>query len=77
MPLTQGQLADHLGITAVHVNRVLKEFRDSGVVTVRDGRVSIADLGSLAVRAAPLLDAYELTDAAYAGGHSRGLGQPK
>src|SRR5882757_335542 len=41
MPLTQGQLADHLGITAVHVNRVLKEFRDNRIVTVRDGYVSI------------------------------------
>jgi CRP/FNR family transcriptional regulator, anaerobic regulatory protein len=26
MPLTQVELADHLGITAVHVSRVLKEF---------------------------------------------------
>ena len=68
MPLTQGQLADHLGITAVHVNRVLKEFRDGGIVTVRDGQVRIADLDSLAQRAAPLLDAYERTNPAYAGG---------
>ncbi len=26
MPLTQQQLADHLGLTAIHVNRVLKAF---------------------------------------------------
>jgi CRP/FNR family transcriptional regulator, anaerobic regulatory protein len=77
MPLTQGQLADHLGITAVHVNRVLKEFRDSGVVTVRDGQVRIADLDSLAQRAAPLLDAYERTDAAYVGGRPSRPGHPK
>src|SRR6202012_1813901 len=67
MPLTQGQLADHLGITAVHVNRVLKEFRDSGIMTVRDGRVRIGDFELLAQRAAPLLDIYELNDKAYAG----------
>jgi CRP/FNR family transcriptional regulator, anaerobic regulatory protein len=67
MPLTQGELADHLGITAVHVNRVLKEFRDSGIMTVRDGRVSIGNLQLLAQRAAPLLDVYELHDPAYAG----------
>lgn len=67
MPLTQGELADHLGITAVHVNRVLKEFRDSGIVTVRDGHVSITNLDLLAQRAAPLLDVYERTDPAYAG----------
>jgi CRP-like cAMP-binding protein len=72
MPLTQGQLADHLGITAVHVNRVLKEFRDSGIVTVRDGQVRIADMDSLAQCAAPLLDAYERTDAAYVGVVPRG-----
>jgi len=41
MPLTQVQLADHLGITAIHVNRVLKTFRESGIVTVRAGRVII------------------------------------
>ena len=55
MPLTQSQLADHLGITAVHVNRVLKEFRDSGVLTVRNGQVQISDLEALVQRAAPLL----------------------
>jgi CRP-like cAMP-binding protein len=67
MPLTQSELADHLGITPVHVNRVLKELRDSGIVTVRDGHVSIANLKVLAERAAPLLDAYERADPAYAG----------
>jgi CRP/FNR family transcriptional regulator len=77
MPLTQGQLADHLGITAVHVNRVLKEFRDSGVATVRDGQVRITDLDALTLRAAPLLDSYERTDGAYAGGRSLGPGRPK
>jgi CRP-like cAMP-binding protein len=59
MPLTQSQLADHLGITAVHVNRVLKEFRDNKILTVRDGQVTINDLDRLTKRAAPLLDAHE------------------
>ncbi|MEA3177651.1 MAG: family transcriptional regulator, anaerobic regulatory protein [Gammaproteobacteria bacterium] len=67
MPLTQGQLADHLGVTAIHVNRILKEFRNSGVATVRDGRVVISNLHVLTQRAAPLLDTYERTDAAYTG----------
>ena len=47
MPLTQGQLADHLGLTAVHVNRVLRAFREAGIVTIRDGSVHIADLDRL------------------------------
>jgi CRP/FNR family transcriptional regulator, anaerobic regulatory protein len=67
MPLTQSQLADHLGVTAVHMNRVLKEFRDAGIVTVRNGRVTITDLPSLVQRAMPLLDAYERNHPAYVG----------
>jgi CRP/FNR family transcriptional regulator, anaerobic regulatory protein len=67
MPLTQAELADHLGITAVHVSRVLKDFRDSGVVTVRDGRVTIENLHTLAQRASALLDAYERVHPAYVG----------
>jgi CRP-like cAMP-binding protein len=67
MPLTQMQLADHLGMTAVHVNRVLKTLRESGVVTVRDNVVTIADLERLARRAYPLLDTYERNSPAYVG----------
>jgi CRP/FNR family transcriptional regulator, anaerobic regulatory protein len=67
MPLTQVELADHLGITAVHVSRVLKDFRASGMVTVRDGRVTIANLKMLAQRASALLDAYERLNPVYVG----------
>jgi CRP/FNR family transcriptional regulator len=67
MPLTQVQLADHLGITAIHVNRVLKTFRESEIVMVRDGRVSIMDLAKLRSIAEPLLDPYERTTSEYAG----------
>jgi CRP/FNR family transcriptional regulator, anaerobic regulatory protein len=59
MPLTQPELADHVGITAIHVNRVLKSLRDRGVVTVRDGKVTIHDLDALTRMAEPLMDAYE------------------
>jgi CRP-like cAMP-binding protein len=72
MPLTQVELADHLGITAVHVSRVLKDFRDSGMVTVRDGRVAIANLDMLAQRASALLDPYERVNPAYVGGQEAG-----
>jgi len=70
MPLTQSQLADYLGITAVHMNRVLKEYRDAGILTIRNGQVSITDLPSLVRRAAPLLDVYELNKPAYVGNHT-------
>jgi CRP/FNR family transcriptional regulator, anaerobic regulatory protein len=67
MPLTQTQVADHLGITPVHVNRTLRLFRESGVVTLRDGEVTIHDLKELARRAYPLLDAYERKTPEYVG----------
>jgi CRP/FNR family transcriptional regulator len=67
MPLTQSQIADHLGITAVHVNRVLKGFREAGIVTVRDGVVTITDLAELARIASALLDTHEQASPAYVG----------
>jgi CRP/FNR family transcriptional regulator, anaerobic regulatory protein len=59
LPLTQVQLADHLGITAVHVNRVLRVFRESGIAVVRDGSVTILDLEKLANLAGLLLDPHD------------------
>jgi CRP/FNR family transcriptional regulator len=73
MPLTQSQLADHLGLTAVHVNRVLKAFREAGIVTVREGCVDITDLDRLTQRAAPLLDVYERSRSAYGGDDQKGV----
>ena len=42
-PLTQYHLADALGLSAIHVNRVLRQLREGGVVTFRDGRVTFHD----------------------------------
>ncbi|MDF1778144.1 MAG: Crp/Fnr family transcriptional regulator [Rhizobiaceae bacterium] len=39
-PLTQYLLADALGLSAVHVNRVLRQLRDAGMVTFREGFVT-------------------------------------
>lgn len=36
-PLTQYHLADALGLSAVHVNRVLRQLREIRMVTFRDG----------------------------------------
>jgi CRP-like cAMP-binding protein len=46
-PLTQYHLADTLGLSAVHVNRVLRQLRERGLVTFRDGRVTFHDYGAL------------------------------
>lgn len=65
MPLNQTQLADHLGITPVHVNRVLRVFRERGLVTVRGREVTIHSLSELKSIAEPLLDEYERHSAVY------------
>lgn len=38
-PFTQGDLADALGLTAIHMNRVLRVLRENGLLTVRGGTV--------------------------------------
>ena len=42
-PLTQYHLADALGLSAVHVNRVLRHMREEGLVTFQKGRVVFDD----------------------------------
>lgn len=39
-PLTQYLMADALGLSSVHVNRVLRQLREDGMVTFRDGFVA-------------------------------------
>ena len=47
LALTQMDLAECLGLTSVHINRTLKELRESGLVEFRDRRVTIEDLEGL------------------------------
>lgn len=46
-PLTQYHLADALGLSAVHVNRVLRHLRDDGLVTFQKGQVVFDDIERL------------------------------
>jgi CRP-like cAMP-binding protein len=46
-PLNQDLLADALGLTAIHVNRVLRQLRERGLATFREGRVEFHDLAGL------------------------------
>jgi CRP-like cAMP-binding protein len=46
-PLNQYLMADALGLTAIHVNRVLRHLREEGLVTFRDGHVVFHDLAGL------------------------------
>lgn len=46
-PLTQYLMADALGLSSVHVNRVLRKLREAGMVTFRDGFVTFDDYDRL------------------------------
>jgi len=46
-PLNQFVLADALGLTAIHINRVLRQLREQELLTLRKGSVKIHDLNRL------------------------------
>jgi CRP-like cAMP-binding protein len=46
-PLTQVDLADATGISAVHVNRTLQELRAANLIVLRDRSLTIPDLARL------------------------------
>ncbi len=48
LPLTQVELADTTGMTAVHINRSLQRLRQDGLIVTKDGRVTILDFEQLA-----------------------------
>ncbi|HVQ07646.1 MAG TPA: Crp/Fnr family transcriptional regulator [Allosphingosinicella sp.] len=47
LPLTQAELGECLGLTAVHVNRTLRELRERGLMEFRGHEVRILDLAGL------------------------------
>jgi CRP/FNR family transcriptional regulator, anaerobic regulatory protein len=47
LPLTQRQMGNYLGLSAVHVNRVLRSLRDERVVNLEKNCVTILDLERL------------------------------
>lgn len=57
IPLTQDQLGNVLGLTSVHVNRVLRRLREEGLVSIRSRTVVIHDIAALERMAEPLQDA--------------------
>ncbi len=46
-PLNQYLLADAVGLTAIHVNRILRQLRERKLLTFRDGKVTIHDMHRL------------------------------
>lgn len=47
-PLTQEQIADCTGLTAVHTNRTLQSLRKDGLISLSSSRLSILDWDALA-----------------------------
>ena len=47
LPFSQQELANITGMTPVHLNRSLKELREGGLVTFRNGQVQLHDLPGL------------------------------
>ena len=46
-PLTQYVLADALGLSPIHINRVLRQLREQKLLTLRKGNVKLHDLNGL------------------------------
>lgn len=59
--LTQEEVGDATGLTAVHVNRMLRQLEDDGLIAREGGRVTIVDERALA-RAANYVNRYEGLD---------------
>lgn len=47
LPFTQTDLADAVGLTNVHVNRVIKDLRTRGLVSLRGGELAVHDWAAL------------------------------
>lgn len=59
--LTQEEIGDATGLTAVHVNRMLRQLEDDGLIRREGGRVTILNERALA-RAANFIDRYRGLD---------------
>lgn len=62
LPLTQEQIADHLGLTYVHVNRTLRRLREERLVFIDRHVVIILDLDRLRQLAEGLPEAPQLPE---------------
>jgi len=60
LPLTQIQLADYLGLSSVHANRVIQELRREGLITTQPRQVVFRQLAELAQRSFYELGSYPL-----------------
>ncbi|NIJ23260.1 Crp/Fnr family transcriptional regulator [Sphingomonas japonica] len=59
--LTQEEIGDATGLTSVHVNRMLRQLEEDGLITREAGHVTIGDVAALA-RATHHVDRYAALD---------------
>jgi CRP-like cAMP-binding protein len=50
LPVTQEQIADALGLTSVHVNRMIQQARKSGQIAVQAREIRVLEVDALRVR---------------------------
>ena len=43
LPITQAEFADALGVTTVHINRVLQEMRAEGLIVINGSQLAVPD----------------------------------
>ncbi|MDP8915638.1 MAG: Crp/Fnr family transcriptional regulator [Pseudomonadota bacterium] len=59
LPMTQQHMADLLGLSEVHVNRVLRRLREKKLVTMSGGKVRLLDPSAVRALAFPVQDGFE------------------
>jgi CRP/FNR family transcriptional regulator len=59
IPMTQRHMADYLGLTVVHVNRVLKRLRQAGAITFSKGTMTIRNMEAVDLLARPIQDVFD------------------
>ena len=61
LPLTQEEIGDATGLTAVHVNRMLRQLEDEALIARENGRVTIRNAPAL-MRTANYVDRFDGLD---------------
>ena len=67
LPMTQRDIGDHLGLTPVHVNRVLRHFREAGIVSMKSGTAYLKNIDALHRIAYPAQDVFERETSEFGG----------
>jgi CRP/FNR family transcriptional regulator len=59
LPMTQQQMSDYLGLTVVHVNRVMRRLREAGAISISKGVMIMRDMQALEQLARPIQDVFD------------------